>query len=244
MIQFRLIPLRASAVAVAAVCATAAVAQPTGGERIAPHAPVAVVVKVAKPWYAPRALVVSRMRKTVAQYEAIPGLSYKAYTLARPAGEFGGIYLWKDAERAQSWFSAAWFNRVLEERGTPANVRMFEIVAVLDNTPGGTPASSDSAAVATLVKMPWPTGSSREMVVQQLQLSLKSVGGAPGLLRSYLFLTEQEGWGGIHLWENETSAQAGLDQFRISGDKPIYGPEASVEWFDTPILTPSIATQP
>ena len=48
-------------------CAVA-LAQPALGEGIAANAPVAVVVKVATPWYAPRFFVTGKMRDTIPQY--------------------------------------------------------------------------------------------------------------------------------------------------------------------------------
>lgn len=49
---------------------------------LAPNAAVAIV-KVLKPWYAPRSLVISKMQATVALYEQLPGLSYKIFTLTQ-----------------------------------------------------------------------------------------------------------------------------------------------------------------
>jgi hypothetical protein len=66
------------------------------GEGLAANAPVAVVVKVPTPWYAPRFFVTRRMRDTIPRYQAIPGLSFKAFSFARADGHYGGIYLWKD----------------------------------------------------------------------------------------------------------------------------------------------------
>ncbi len=39
------------------------------------------VVKVKKPWYAPRAAVVRKMREAIPQYESIAGLAYKIFLL-------------------------------------------------------------------------------------------------------------------------------------------------------------------
>ena len=56
--------------------------------------PVVALVRVPRPWYAPQALVARRMRDTQAQYAALPGLRFKAYSFERETGAFGGVYWW------------------------------------------------------------------------------------------------------------------------------------------------------
>ncbi|MFN9391298.1 MAG: YdhR family protein [Betaproteobacteria bacterium] len=98
----------------ALVIATVVVAQTTG----AAAAPVVTVVRVPKPWIAPKALVASRMRDTMAEYDKNPGLSFKIYTISQTEARYGGIYLWTDRASAQSWFNPAWFARVRTTRRT------------------------------------------------------------------------------------------------------------------------------
>ncbi|NBO77730.1 MAG: hypothetical protein EBV28_12225, partial [Betaproteobacteria bacterium] len=92
------------------------------GAGLSANPPVAVVVKVPAPWYAPRFLVTNKMRDTIPQYQGIAGLNFKAFSFAKADGHYGGIYLWKDLDAARSWFTPQWFERVKQERGAAANV--------------------------------------------------------------------------------------------------------------------------
>lgn len=213
-------------------------AQPTLGDGLAGMAPVAVVVKVPTPWYAPRFFVTGKMRDTIPQYQAIPGLNFKAFSFARNDRHYGGIYLWKDLAAARSWFTPQWFERVRQERGAPANVRAFEVLLALDNTPGGTPANPNSPAVATIVEIPIPAGVGKERIAQGFAAAAPSFQKVPGLLRKY-FVTSADGtFGGIYIWKDEVSAKAWFTPAWRDRVLKEYGQPASVEWFDTPILLP------
>jgi hypothetical protein len=190
---------------------------------------VAVIVKVPKPWYAPRFVVVGKMRDTVPQYEALPGLAFKAFSFARADGHYGGIYLWKDLASAQAWFTPAWFARVEKERGARAEVRCFEVRAAVDNTPGGTRKDLDSGAVATVSALHGASGAAGAgptSQAQALQAEVSAARQAAGLLRRYVFATAAGGLGQISLWRDAAAAQAS-------------GAEGGVETFDTPLLLPS-----
>src|SRR5262249_15136041 len=91
-------------VAMIAVCALApaGMAQEIGGLETDDATPVVVVVKIPKPWYAARFVVVSKMRDSIPQYENIPGLTYKAFSIAQKDGQYGGIYYWKDRASADA----------------------------------------------------------------------------------------------------------------------------------------------
>jgi hypothetical protein len=67
------------------------------------------------------------------------------------------VYLWKELAIARVWLTPAWFACVEQERGAPAEVRFFGIVAAVDTTPAGTSADTDSASVATLSIAPLPS---------------------------------------------------------------------------------------
>lgn len=201
--------------------------------------PVVVIVRVAKPWYAPKAIVVSKMRDTIDQYSNMPGLAFKEFSFERTSGDYGGIYLWKDPVSAQNWFNKEWFERVKRERGTDAYVRTFSAPIVIDNTPGGTPASSDSPTVATLVEIPIPTGVSMDKVVEGFKLAVPTYQSVPGLLRKYFITSDKGTFGGIYLWKDESSANAWFTQAWKDRVVKTYGQPAAIEWFDTPILAPS-----
>jgi heme-degrading monooxygenase HmoA len=234
------LPVHAVALAVtAAVCTLGATAQPTTDSLAASGTPVVVIVKVAKPWYAPRSVVVSKMRDTIAQYESVPGLAYKAFSLARPDGDFGGIYFWKDSASAQAWFNPAWFERVERERGVKGEVRSFDAPVTIDNTANGAVASSDSEAVATLVTIATPAGVTRERLLAEFSAAAPAYQKVNGLMRKY-FIIEGEGrFGGIYLWRDQAAAQQWFNEAWHARVRKTCGVDARIEWFDTPVLLPS-----
>jgi heme-degrading monooxygenase HmoA len=200
------------------------------------------IVKIAKPAGAPLALVRSKMRASMPLYEKLPGLDFKAFSLARPDHAFGGIYLWRDLPTAQAWFNADWFERVRKERGVEGEVRFLQAWVSIDNTAGGTPLDIDSTGVATLVQIALPAAVTQDKLLAGFKAAVPTYQQVPGLLRKY-FITSGEGaqrqFGGVYLWRDEASAQAFFNNVWHERVRSTYGTPASVEWFDTPILLPS-----
>jgi len=213
-----------------------ALAQSGQGEGFAAGSAAAVIVKVAAPWYAPRFLVAGKMRDSIPLYQSLAGLNFKAYSFARADGHFGGIYLWKDATSARAWFSPEWFERVKRERGVPGDVRFFEVLTALDNTPGGTTGNRDASAVGTLVEIPIPAGVTKERLAEGFASSVPGFQKVPGLLRKYFITTSQGKFGGIYLWKDEASARAWFTEAWHNKVQKDYGQPAALEWFDIPIL--------
>ena len=92
---------------------------------------VAVIVKVPKPWYAPRAVVVGKMRDTIPQYQNLPGLNYKMFSFARIDGHFGGIYQWESETAADAWFNTGRHERVARTYGAAAAIEWFDTPILL-----------------------------------------------------------------------------------------------------------------
>jgi heme-degrading monooxygenase HmoA len=228
--------------------------------------PVVAVVRVPTPWYAPRALVVAKMRDTVPLYAQLPGLAFKAFSIERASKEFGGLYYWRDAAAAQAWFNAAWFERVKKERGVDGRVTLYDAPISIDNTPGGTrdsaalpanPAAdrmlalSESTAsttnerasptsVATLVLIRTPAGVTRERLAAEFQSALAAHRAAPGLLRKHFLIGDNgASFGGLYLWKDEASARAWFNAAWHERVRKTYGQDAAIDWFDTPILLPT-----
>lgn len=213
--------------------------------------PVVALVRVPRPWYAPQALVARRMRDTQAQYAALPGLRFKAYSFERETGAFGGVYWWADRAAAQAWFNPAWHARVQRERGVNGDVLLLDAPLSVDG-PGGAPdADADSPAVATLVQGPWPKGASREGLLALMTRSLPTYRQVPGLLRKHFVLDAASGTlGGVYLWKDEASARAWFSETWAAQARQLYGTAPRLTWFDTPILLPgrdavtNVATSP
>ena len=223
-----------------ALAATAAPAAPSStGVDPAPAA-VVVIVKVPTPWHAPHAVVVSKMRDTMPQYESLPGLAYKAFSFARPGGEYGGLYYWTDRASAEAWFNDAWFTRVEKERGAKGDVRVLDAPVAIDNTPGGTPAARDSNAVATVVTIATPDGVDRDRLVAEFHAAVPTYRRINGLLRKYFVIgAEGKTFGGVYLWRDQAAADRWFNAAWHERATKTYGADPSIEWFDTPILLPT-----
>jgi heme-degrading monooxygenase HmoA len=234
-------PLLASASSLVALTCIMPAAQAQDAPPAAPA--VVTIVKIAKPANAPAALVRSKMRETVDLYGKLPGLDFKAFSLARPDSAYGGIYSWRDRAAAQAWFNPAWFERVRQERGVEGQVRFFEAWLSIDNSPGGTAADNDSKSVATLVEIALPAGVGNERLWAEFKAAVPTYQKLPGLLRKH-FIVSGEGaerrFGGVYLWRDEASAQAWFSAAWQERVRSTYGAPASVEWFDTPVLLPTL----
>ena len=224
--------------ATAALLATATPADAQDTASSAKPAPVVVIVRIAKPWYAPKPLVVKSMRDTIPTYARLPGLAFKAYSLEQGSGDYGGLYYWRDRSIAQAWFSTAWYDRVRKERGTKPNVRFFEAPLSLDNSPGGTPANNESASVGTLVEIPIPAGVSREQILAEFAAAAPTYQKVPGLMRKHFTIGDAGTFGGVYLWKDDASAHAWFNYAWHERVRKTYGAQARLEWFDTPILLP------
>ena len=205
--------------------------------------PVVVIVRIPKPWYAPRAVVVSKMRDSVAQYAKLPGLAFKAFSFERDSGDFGGVYFWRDRASATAWFDGAWFERVRKERGSEGQVRTFDAPVSVDNTAGGTAAQDDSKSMVTLVEIPVPPGLTRERLTAGLRAAVPEYQKVPGLLRKHFILSEVGAaaptFGGVYLWRDEAAARAWFNEAWQARVRSTYGQPPRIEWFDTPILLPT-----
>ncbi len=221
----------------------AAAAAPVATPPAADPTPVVVVVRVPKPWYAPRALVASKMRDTIPQYAQLPGLLFKAYSFERDSGDFGGLYHWRSRAEAEAWFGPAWFERVRRERGVEPVVRILDAPLALDNVPGGTAADADARAVATWVRVPLPPGLPREALLALFRQALPEHQRAPGLLRKQFTVGDDGSAGGVYLWRDEAAARAWFSEAWHARVRQAGGSDAQITWFDTPILQPGPAAR-
>jgi heme-degrading monooxygenase HmoA len=240
----RIVPLSRPTAAFALTAAfTAALGTAQAQFEIAEPAPesagasVVVLTKVPKPWYAPRALVVRKFKESIPEYDAVPGLAYKYYTLADD-DRFGGLYLWQSREQAQAWFNPAWFARVRKERGVEGTVRYFDAPVVVDNT-RGIPTGADGKAVATIVRLPIPAGASRDALVAAFVKAAPGYRAVAGLARKYFVITDDGGFGGIYLWQDRQAAEAFYSAEWQAKAVSAYGAPAQIEWLDAPVILPS-----
>jgi len=227
------------AASAALLAATAPAGAQTAPDTSASSAtPVVAIVRVPKPWYAPRAVVVGKMRDTMPEYAQLPGLAFKAFSFERESADYGGVYYWRDRASAQAWFNQAWVDRVRKERGSEPQVRFFDAPVSIDNVPGGTPANADSRSVVTLVEIPVPAGMTRERLTAGFTAAVPTYQKVPGLLRKH-FTTGNGSFGGLYVWKDEAHAKAWFNTAWHDRVRQTYGHDGKIEWFDTPILLPT-----
>lgn len=181
----------------------------------APAEPGAVVtvVRVHKPWYVPAFYLRGALARAVPDYERVPGLQYKIFTMSDDAHYFGGVYLWRDHAAADAWFSPAWHARVRERYGADGEVRFYNVASVLEtrSPEERSRVVTDAPAVATV----------------SLPLTQASVASQPGLLRRYTITDAAGVHGEIVLWADRDAAASTLP--------------ASNAVFAAPVLMPALA---
>lgn len=238
-----MMPTSFSAAEALRMTAAAAAAVAFAGEALAQTQelpePVVAIVRVAKPWYAPRALVTSRMRDTIDQYARLPGLLFKAYSFEQATGDYGGVYFWKNRRTAEAWFNESWHARVRAERGVDGRVALVAAPVSLDNPPGGTALDKDSHAVVTVISIPVPAGVTREQLIEEFRAALPQYRAIPGLMRKHFVIGPDATFGGVYLWKDAGSARAWFGPAWVERVRTTYRAEPRIDWYDTPILLPS-----
>lgn len=99
------------------ITALAAITQSVSAETLPVKGKVITMTRVTAPWYAPKFLIKSGMKKSIPEYAAVKGLVRKVYSIEEGTGFFGGIYLWENEQSAKEWFNQAWFDRVNSKYG-------------------------------------------------------------------------------------------------------------------------------
>lgn len=92
---------------------------------------IVTIVKVKAPWYAANFLINKEFKKVNAIYEKVDGLLFKAYSINHneKGKNFGGIYLWKNEDKANNWFTPKWFKDIEIKRGTSPTVEYYKAIA-------------------------------------------------------------------------------------------------------------------
>lgn len=173
---------------------------------------VLTIVKVQKPWYAFRFLIVSRFKGSVPDYARIPGLLHKAYCLPEHHNSFGGIYLWQSKPDEDRWFNAAWFARVKKEYGE-GTVDTYQVTCVHEvSSSAGTEGDFWSA-------LSFIDGAAEHRIDSLVR------SGAAGLLRAVEVQDSAGRCGVVTLWNTERNAKAYFETY-----------PATTTYFDTPVL--------
>jgi hypothetical protein len=214
--------------------------QPAAKVNLTQTATVVTIVEVPKPAQVSKTTAIALLRGSAKDYDQIPGLAFKMFSLSQPDGQsFGGIYLWKNRISAETWFSPAWHERVEKSYSSKGIVRYLDAPIWIDNVPDGTAQSASDDTVATVVTIAVPKGITREILINEFQAAMPIYQRIPGLLRKYFTITNDGKFGGVYLWDKKTSA---LNWFGTSWYERvhlIYGHDVKIEWFNIPALVPS-----
>jgi hypothetical protein len=185
------------------------------------------IVRVARPWYAPAALVRSRFHDAVPEYEGYKPLDSKFFILTDD-GRFGGIYLWRSRADADAFYSEAWRRGIRERRGADADLLLFQVRTVLEGRalPRGEPLGARSQAYpASATLALWNRGPEAEAFPPTIPPD------SPGLIRAFTIGSDAQ-VGLVALWATRAQADASLARGRLAGP----GEPAVRGVFEAPVL--------
>ncbi len=168
-----------------------------------------VITKIKKPWYAWRSLVISKMKRSIPEYQTLEGLQEKYYLFVKKQKLFGGIYVWQDQQSAENWFNQAWFDRIEKKYGKKGEVAYYQIESIQSFAVVGK-VENKFWAVLT-----YPTTKSERVPANQ----------TPGLIK-IIFLKDEAGQKCfLTLWQN-----------KVVAEEYFLNKEGDHSFFDTPIL--------
>ena len=99
-------------------------------------APVAVLVAIPIPPTLDRPKLEGLFQQSVPQYQKLPGLIRKYFTIGDD-NRAGGIYLFTSRAAAEAWFTDAWKAGVAKKWGAPADVRYFDVPLAIEGQNAG-----------------------------------------------------------------------------------------------------------
>jgi hypothetical protein len=108
---------------------------------------IVAVVKIPIPQGGTRAQVVAGMVKSIPEYEKLPGLVRKYYTLTDD-GKYGGIYLFENRKAAEDHFNDDWRANIVKTRGAPAEVTYFDVPIVIEGPAAQKPQAQLSSHIS------------------------------------------------------------------------------------------------
>jgi hypothetical protein len=182
------------------------------------------IVRVRSPWYAMDFLIRHKFRDYVVEYEAVPGLAAKYFTLGRGESgrHFGGLYVWAGAGADTAFYTDAWRQGIVARRGVEPDLRRFAVTAQLAATAGVTGealTARTQAYPATATLTLWPSGAP----------AVDWAAFRPaGLLRGFTVRAADGAPGLVGLWVDVAAARAATASVEIGG---------LTETWEAPVLT-------
>jgi heme-degrading monooxygenase HmoA len=145
------------------------------------------ITYVKRPWYAGRKFIIQKMKASFGQYQSIPGLEEKFYTLQQSASTLGGIYHWNSRSQAEAWFNENWFQQTAKKYGQTGIVDYYIIKTELRSKAD---LMMEGNYIAVLSKTATPPATN-----------------TPGLLRLITLENNESTAFVLTIWENKTTAQ-------------------------------------
>ncbi len=195
--------------------------------------PVVARVSAPRPWFAPWFLVTGRMQDSIGEYQAIPGLIYKDYTLSDAEDSFGGIYYYESRWRADARYTADFVERGRRKYGSAYRVDLFPALALLEVAPALAVARGNMfAAIATV---PSDVAENRADVIREFAADASALRAVAGLRRIYLVQIDDFHFGYIYLWQDAESARTGYATAWTAAMRARFGNPPDVDEFAAPI---------
>ncbi|PJE01110.1 MAG: hypothetical protein CK427_11780 [Leptospira sp.] len=174
------------------------------------------IVSVKAKWYYFDSLLKNGYTNSIPEYKAAPGLLFKYYHYIQRDSQkdFGGFYLWKDLESANSWYNKDWFERIKEKRGSDPKLDLFEVESIKDFVSEDFDYNSIAEQSVTLF-----ISQVNEKDIEKLLLPTK------GLVRTYILNKDKTKYG-VLLFESKYLAEQFVKNIGI----------LKVDYYSTPVL--------
>jgi heme-degrading monooxygenase HmoA len=114
-------------------------------------------------------------------------------------------------------------------------VKLF-FAAILLASPIVVIAAPAETPVAVVVTIPIPPQAPRPYIIGKFKEAIPQYEQAPGLIRKYFTLSDDNKFGGIYLWKSRAAAQAWFNAAWKTKAVATYGVEPSVTYFDAPVI--------
>jgi hypothetical protein len=173
---------------------------------MAPFHGAIAIVRVPMPWYLPRWVVRGKFHEYLAEYEAIPNLEAKYFTIS-DRRELGGIYVWASRADAERYYDDAWHRRVRARLGVAADLVVLDATHVVEGRARlfGRAEGTRSTKYPAVASVTFGSADADERATYD----------APELVRAFAVdgstSPATRGRGLVALWATRRSAEGGLD---------------------------------
>ena len=194
-------------------------------------APIAVLVEIDRPSNTTDQTLVEGFKTAEPIYRQVPGLERKYFVFSDSV--FGGVYLWENTAAAQSFFDAAWQERILQTYGQAASLTYFDAPV---ETEGGNPNSSGIDGVVAIVKVGAPWYAPRGAIVSRMEESVPQYQSIAGLDYKIYSIADAKQVGGIYLWDDPAAASNFFNADWHARIRETYGSDADLFMYSAPVI--------